>query len=61
MEDSVPVASPQEPPTTTGKLAEDVAGREETTAVVECKFLDVLRFQNADSYFNNFNDRLNSA
>ena len=31
MEDSVPVASPQEPPTTTGKLAEDVAGREETT------------------------------
>ena len=31
VEDSVPVAPPQEPPTTTGKLAEDVAGREETT------------------------------
>ena len=27
----VPVAPPQEPETTTGKLAEDVAGREETT------------------------------
>ena len=27
----MPVAPPQEPPTTTGKLAEDVAGREETT------------------------------
>ena len=31
VEDSVPVAPPQEPPTTTSKLAEDVAGREETT------------------------------
>ena len=31
VEHSVPVAPPQEPPTTTGKLAEDVAGREETT------------------------------
>ena len=31
VEDSVPVAPPQEPPTTTGKLTEDVAGREETT------------------------------
>ena len=31
VEDSVPVAPPQEPPITTGKLAEDVAGREETT------------------------------
>ena len=31
VEDSVPVAPPQEPPTITGKLAEDVAGREETT------------------------------
>ena len=31
VEDSDPVAPPQEPPTTTGKLAEDVAGREETT------------------------------
>ena len=31
VEDSVPVAPPQEPPGTTGKLAEDVAGREETT------------------------------
>ena len=31
VEDSVPVAPPQEPPTTTGQLAEDVAGREETT------------------------------
>ena len=31
VEDSVPVALPQEPPTTTGKSAEDVAGREETT------------------------------
>ena len=31
VEDSIPVAPPQEPPTTTGKLAEDVAGREETT------------------------------
>ena len=31
VEDSVPVAPPQEPPTTAGKLAEDVEGREETT------------------------------
>lgn len=31
VDDSVPVAPPQEPPTTTGKLADDVAGREETT------------------------------
>ena len=31
VEDSVPVAPPQEPSTTKGKLAEDVAGREETT------------------------------
>ena len=31
VEDSVPVAPPQEPPTTAGKLAEDVAGRKETT------------------------------
>ena len=31
VEDSVPVAPPQEPQTTTGKLAENVAGREETT------------------------------
>ena len=29
--------------------------------MVERKFLYVLRFQNADSYLNNFNDRLNSA
>ena len=31
VEDSVPVAPPQEPLTTKGTLAEDVAGREETT------------------------------
>ena len=30
LEDSDPVAPPQEPPTTTGKLVEDVAGRVET-------------------------------
>ena len=31
VEDSEPVELTQEPPTTTGKLAEDVAGRVETT------------------------------
>ena len=43
------------------KANSELNGTKHGSAVVECKFLYVFRFQNADSYFYNFNDRLNSA